>query len=68
MLDRFDLPILPVFDEITEDIALQCDMGMGILEACKDTTSKEIYKQIDVYMTDSTEHNKGNAPNPVSAV
>ena len=59
---RFDLPILPVFGETTEDIALQCDMGMEILEACKGTTAKEIYKQIDVHMTDSTEHNKGIAP------
>ena len=59
---RFDLPILPVFGETTEDIALQCDMGMEILAACKGTTAKEIYKQVDVHMTDSTEHNKGIAP------
>ena len=28
---RFDLPILPVFGETTEDIALQCDMALEIL-------------------------------------
>ena len=30
---RFDLPILPVFGETTEDIALQFDMGMELLAA-----------------------------------
>ena len=59
---RLDLPILPIFGETTEDIALQCDMGMEILAACKGTTAKEIYRQVDVHMSDSTQHNKGIAP------
>ena len=57
-----DLPILPIFGETTEDIALQCDMALEILAASKGITAKEIYSQVDVHMTDSTEHNKGIAP------
>ena len=58
----FDLPILPVFGETKEDIALQCDMALEILAASKKLEAKDIYSQVDAHMTDSTEHNKGIAP------
>ena len=58
---QIDLPILPIFSETTEDIAIQADMGMEILAACKGMTAKEVYSLVDVHMTDSTAHNKGIA-------
>ena len=58
---QIDLPILPIFSETTEDIAIQADMRMEILAACKGMTAKEVYSLVDVHMTDSTAHNKGIA-------
>ena len=56
---QIDLPILPIFGETTEDIAIQIDMGLEILAASKGLKSKDIYSMVDSHMTDSTEHNKG---------
>ena len=55
---QIDLPILPIYGETSEDIAIQADMGMEILAASKGMSSKEIYSLVDVHMTDSTAHNK----------
>ena len=55
---QIDLPILPIYGETAEDIAIQADMGMEILAASKGMSSKEIYSLVDVHMTDSTAHNK----------
>lgn len=59
---QIDLPILPIYGETAEDIAIQADMGMEILAASKGMSSKEIYSLVDVHMTDSTAHNKEIAP------
>ena len=55
---QIDLPILPIYGETAEDIAIQADMGMEILAASKGMSSKEIYSLVDVHMADSTAHNK----------
>jgi hypothetical protein len=55
---QIDLPILPIYGETAEDIAIQADMGMEILAASKGMTSKEVYSLVDVHMADSTAHNK----------
>ena len=55
---QIDLPILPIFGETAEDIAIQVDMGMEILAASKSMSSKEIYSLVDVHMANSTAHNK----------
>ena len=55
---QIDLPILPIYGESAEDIAIQADMGMEILAASKGMTAKEVYNMVDVHMTDSTAHNK----------
>ena len=57
----FPLPILSVDGETTEDIAMQTDMGFSMLAAVRGVEVSEIYKLVDVHMTDSTEHNKGFA-------
>ena len=55
----YPLPLLSIYGETTEDIAMQVDMGFEILGAVRGVSAKEIYKLVDVHMTDSTEHNKG---------
>ena len=55
------LPLMSICGETTEEVALQVDHGMEILAACSGTTAKEVYKKVDVHMTDSVGHNKGIA-------
>ena len=55
---QIDLPILPIYGETAEDIAIQADMGLEILAASKGITAKEVYSLVDVHMADSTAHNK----------
>ena len=55
---QIDLPILPIYGETAEDIAIQADMGLEILAASKGITAKEVYSLVDVHMADITAHNK----------
>lgn len=55
----FPLPILPIEGETTDDIAMQTDMAFSLLAAVRGVNESEIYKLVDVHMTDITEHNKG---------
>ena len=55
----FPLPILPIEGETTEDNAMQTDMAFSLLAAVQGVEESEIYKLVDVQMTDITEHNKG---------
>ena len=57
----YPLPILSVDGESKEDIAMQTDMAFSMLAIVRGVDVSEIYKLIDVHMTDSTEHNKGFA-------
>ena len=57
----FPLPILAIEGESTEDIAMQTDMAFSLLAAVRGVEESEIYKLVDVHMTDITEHNKGFA-------
>ena len=57
----FPLPILSIEGETTEDIAMQTDMAFSMLAAVRKVEVVEIYKLVDVHMTDTTEHNKGFA-------
>jgi hypothetical protein len=57
----FPLPILAIEGESTEDIAMQTDMAFSLLAAVRGVEASEIYKLVDVHMTDITEHNKGFA-------
>ncbi|QQP51201.1 Hypothetical protein FKW44_012475, partial [Caligus rogercresseyi] len=56
---HFPLPILSIHRETTEDIAMQVDMGFEILASVRGVSVEDVYKLVDVHMTDSTEHNKG---------
>jgi hypothetical protein len=55
------LPLMGIVGESTNDVALQIDFAFEVLAATKGTEAKELYKMVDVHMTDSTEHNKGIA-------
>ena len=55
----FPLPLINIAGETTEDIALQVDFGMEVLAAVQGKEAKDVYKLIDVHMTDSVAHNKG---------
>ena len=55
------LPLMAISGETTEEVALQVDHAMEILAAVLGTDPREIYKLIDVHMTDSVGHNKGIA-------
>ena len=57
----FPLPLIGIAGETTEDIALQVDFGMEVLAAVQGKYAKEVYKLVDVHMTDSVGHNKGLA-------
>ena len=57
----FPLPLMGIVGESTDDVAMQIDFAFEILAATKGTTAKELYKNVDVHMTDSTDHNKGIA-------
>ena len=57
----YPLPILSVDGESKEDIAMQTDMAFSMLAIVRGVDVAEIYKLVDVHMTDSTEHNKGFA-------
>ena len=47
--------------ETTQDIAQQVDFGFEVLAKIRGVETKEVYKEVDVHMTDSVEHNKGIA-------
>ena len=55
------LPLIGIVGESTDDVALQIDFAFEVLAVTKGTEAKELYKMVDVHMTDSTEHNKGIA-------
>ena len=55
------LPLMVIHGESTADIAQQVDFGFEVLAKIKGVEAREIYKEVDVHMTDSTEHNKGVA-------
>ena len=57
----FPLPLIVIQGETTQDIAQQVDFGFEVLAKIKGVETKEIYKEVDVHMTDSVEHNKGIA-------
>ena len=57
----FSLPILSIKGETSEDIAMQTDMAFSVLAMVRGVDESEIYKLVDVHMTDGTEHNKGFA-------
>ena len=57
----FPLPILSIKGETSEDIAIQTDMAFSVLAVVRGVDESEIYKLVDVHMTDGTEHNKGFA-------
>ena len=57
----YPLPILSVDGESKEDIAMQTDMDFSMLAIVRGVDVTEIYKLVDVHMTDATEHNKGFA-------
>ena len=59
--NAFPLPILPIYGEKTEDIAMQVDMGFEILALVRGVSVKDVYSMVDTHMTDSTEHNKAFA-------
>ena len=54
------LPIVPVSGEAREDIAEQAALGFQILAAaCNPPMDpRELYKEVDLHMTDSVSHNK----------
>lgn len=55
----FPLPILSIEGVTTEDIAMQIYMAFSLLSAVRGVEESEIYKLVDVHMTDITQHNKG---------
>ena len=57
----FPLPLIGITSESTEDIALQIDFAFEVLASCRNISVEELYKTIDVHMTDSVDHNKGIA-------
>ena len=57
----YPLPLMVIHGESTADIAQQVDFGFEVLAKIKGVEAREIYKEVDVHMTDSTEHNKGVA-------
>ena len=57
----YPLPLMVIHGESTADIAQQVDFGFEVLAKIKGVDAREIYKEVDVHMTDSTEHNKGVA-------
>lgn len=57
----FPLPLMGIHGESTQDIAQQVDFGFEVLAKIRGVETSEIYKQVDVHMTDSVEHNKGIA-------
>ena len=64
----FPLPILSIEGETTTDIAMQTDMAFSMLAAVRKVDVSEIYKMMDVHMTDTTEHNKGVCTNSCRAI
>ena len=54
----FPLPLMVIHGETTSDIAQQVDFGFEVLAKIKGVDAKDIYKEVDVHMTDSVEHNK----------
>ena len=54
------LPLINIAGESTEDIARQVDFGMEVVAAVRGKEAKEVYSEINLHMTDSTQHNKGN--------
>ena len=57
----FPLPLMVIQGETTQDIAQQVDFGFEVLAKIRGVETKEIYKEVDVHMTDSVEHKKGIA-------
>ena len=57
----YPLPILSVDGESKEDIAMQTDMDFSMLAIVRGVDVTEIYKLVDVHMTDAKEHIKGFA-------
>ena len=57
----FPLPLVGISGESTQEVALQIDFAFEVLSACRGISVEEIYKTIDLHMTDSVEHNKGIA-------
>ena len=47
----FPLSLINIAGETTEDIALQVDFGMEVLAAVQGKEAKDVYKLIDVHMT-----------------
>ena len=53
------LPLIGISGESTQEVALQVDHGMEILAAVSGKTSKQVYQNVDLHLTDSVSHNKG---------
>ena len=58
--EMIPLPTVPVAGEAREEVAQQAALGFEILAAAREPpiTAAELYKEIDVHMTDSVSHNK----------
>ena len=57
----FPLSVIPVSGETTQNIVNQCSLMFEMLGTVNNKTASEVYKLVNVHMTDSTEHNKGFA-------
>ncbi|KAH3729443.1 hypothetical protein DPMN_055414 [Dreissena polymorpha] len=55
----FPLPILPIHQATTEDIAMQLDMRYKILALVRGVSVEDVYELAGAHLTDITEHNKG---------
>ena len=49
---------IPVAGETREDLAEQVALGFQILAAASGKPAEEIYKDVDLHLSDSTNHNK----------
>ena len=54
------LPTLPITSETRNNTADSTATDFRFLKAASRISAEEIYSKIDVHMTDSTSHNKGN--------
>ena len=60
-INRFELlplPTIPVAGETKEEIAEQAAMGFHLLAMASGKTVEELYKVMDLHLTDSVSHNK----------
>ena len=52
------LPTIPVAEESKDEIAEYADMGFHLLTVASGKTIEELYKVMDLHLTDSVSHNK----------